>query len=78
MGGMLLDPVAVYLRSGDYHLDAPLVLGPEDSGTADNPVTYAAYPGESPKLSGGRVIDGWSQRPDGLWSVTLPDARGAS
>jgi len=63
----------VYIRDGDYYLDLPLVFDPQDSGTPDNPITYAAYPGESPRLSGGRVIDGWSERPDGLWSVTLPD-----
>ncbi len=72
-GGTLVDPAIVYIRDGDYYLDLPLVFDPQDSGTPDNPITYAAYPGESPRLSGGRVIDGWSQRPDGLWSVTLPD-----
>src|SRR5260370_20634785 len=72
-GGILLDPAIVYIRDGDYYLDLRLVFDPQDSGTPDNPITYAAYPGESPRLSGDRVIDGWSQRPDGLWSVTLPD-----
>ncbi len=72
-GGTLVDPAIVYIRDGDYYLDLPLVFDPQDSGTPDNPITYAAYPGESPRLSGGRVIDGWSERPDGLWSVTLPD-----
>src|SRR5712664_1694207 len=42
-GGMLLDSATVYLRDGDYYLDAPLVFGPEDSGTPDNPIAYAAY-----------------------------------
>jgi len=72
-GGILVDPVTVYLRGGEYFLDAPLVLGPDDSGTPENPVTFAAYPGESPTLSGGRVIDGWTRRPDGLWSTIVPD-----
>jgi parallel beta-helix repeat protein len=71
-GGTLVDPVTVYLRGGDYFLDAPLVFGPDDSGTAENPVTFAAYPGETPRVSGGRAIDGWTQRPDGLWSATVP------
>jgi hypothetical protein len=51
-GGTLLDPAIVYIRDGDYYLDLPLVFDPHDSGTPDNPVTYAAYPGESPRLSG--------------------------
>src|SRR5258707_15406230 len=72
-GGILLDPAIVYIRDGDYYLDLPLVFDPQDSGTADNPITYAAYPGESPRLSGGRGINGWCRRPGGLWSVTLPD-----
>jgi len=74
-GGTLLQPVTVYLRGGDYYLDAPIAFGPEDSGTPDNPVTFAAYPDEVPRLSGGRVISEWTQRPDGSWSALLPDVR---
>src|SRR5437879_5797422 len=52
-------PIRVLVRSGTYFLEEPLVFGPEDSGTLDAPITYAAYPGEKPILSGGLAIKGW-------------------
>ena len=58
--GGLVEPVTVYLRGGTYFLSAPLTLTPEDSGTPECPITYAAYPGEKPVLSGGFPITDWS------------------
>ncbi len=55
----LARPVTVYLRGGVYRLQQPLVFTPEDSGTLEAPITYEAYAGESPVLSGGRTISGW-------------------
>ena len=52
-------PVSVFIREGTHFLSEPLRLGPEDSGTAEAPVVYAALPGEKPVLSGGRLITGW-------------------
>jgi hypothetical protein len=49
----------VYIRGGQYNLAAPLVFTPQDSGTAANPITYAAYSNEVPVLSGGQTISGW-------------------
>ena len=43
----------------------------EDSGTADAPVTWAAYPGEFPVLSGGQRIEGWTPRGDGIYCTRL-------
>ena len=76
-GGSLHDAVTIYLRGGRYAITEPLVLTPEDSGTEGAPVTYAAYPGERPVLSGGRRLTGWQQGDDGAWFVDLPEvARG--
>ena len=47
------------VRGGVYYLPETLTFGPEDSGTADFPITYTAYPGERPVLSGGRRLSGW-------------------
>lgn len=71
-------PVTVLVRGGTYRLTEPLVLTPEDSGTPGCPVTYRAYPGEQPLLSGGRLLGPWRRREDGLWeadatSVVGPD-----
>ena len=66
-------PVTISLRGGTYELEQPLELTPEDSGTADAPLTWAAYEGERPMLSGGRVIEGWEEGEEGLWTVMLPE-----
>jgi hypothetical protein len=53
------EPITVTIRGGTYYLDAPLVFGAEDSGTAAAPLIYAAAPGERPVFSAGRAIGGW-------------------
>ena len=69
-------PVDVVLHGGVYSLEEPLVLGPEDSGTATCPVTYTAYPGEKPVISGGRAITGWKKSgPGELWTAEIPEVK---
>ena len=43
----------MWLRGGTYYLPQTLAFTPEDSGTKKTPVTYAAFPGEEPVISGG-------------------------
>lgn len=75
--GKIAGPVTVLLRGGTYYLAAPLVFGPQDSGASGAPVTFAAYKGEHPVLSGGQPVTGWQQEVDGLWSsAAIPDADG--
>ena len=70
----LKEPVTVMVRGGEYYLQETLVLGGEDSGTLDCPVTYSAYPGEKPTISGGRRIEGkWKPCRDGIMMCALPD-----
>ncbi len=67
--------IQVFVRGGTYLLAEPLVFEPEDSGTSDAPITYAAYPGEKPILSGGLVIKGWKPTLVGrknLWVAEAP------
>lgn len=74
--GKLKEPVQILLRGGTYFLSEPLVFGPEDSGTPDCPITYEAYPGERPVLSGGVRIPGWKKPPAGsIWTVEIPEVR---
>ena len=68
-------PVTVMIRGGTYPLSAPLVLAPEDSGTEDCPITYAAYPGETPVVSGGKPITGWQRGEAQLWTVEIPEVK---
>lgn len=70
----LSQPVTVYLRAGTYFLPETLVLTPEDSGTAEYPVTYSAFPGESPLISGGSPIEGWKKGSKGVWYANIPEA----
>lgn len=66
----------VLLRGGMYSLKEPLVLQPEDSGTAECPVVYAAYPGEKAVISGGKTITGWKKTgPGELWTVEIPEVK---
>jgi hypothetical protein len=63
--------VTVLIRGGTYRLEQPLIFGPEDSGTAQHSVTYAAWPGEKVVLSGGRIISGWRRGTGPIWTVEL-------
>lgn len=73
--GTLKAPVKVLLRGGMYSLPEPFVLTPQDSGTDDCPVTYAAYPGERPIISGGDKVTRWRKTDDGLWTATIRRVR---
>ena len=68
-------PVTVLLRGGTYRLTAPLAFTPEDSGSEGAPVLYAAYPGETPLLSGGRPITGWKRGRCKLWVAQIPEVK---
>ena len=50
---------AVLIRAGEYGLTRPFQLTAEDSGSADAPITYRAFPGEQPRLFGGTRISGF-------------------
>jgi len=65
----------IFLRGGIYRLDRPLVLTPRDGGRRDAPVIYAAFPGETPVLTGGVPITGW-KRLDRPPAVLPAEARG--
>ena len=74
--------ILVLIRGGYYSLEQPLHFAPEDGGERcetdlpsgafeyhklkDYYVTYAAYPGEIPIISGGRKITSWSKE-RGKW-----------
>ncbi len=74
-GGALDRPVNVLMRGGAYMMDQPLRLAGGDSGSHLCPVTYEAYPGERPVISGGQVIDGWERHTDDIYRASLPAVR---
>jgi len=68
-------PVRVLVHGGVYRLAEPLVFRPEHSGTKDAPITYEAYPGEKPVLSGGLLITGWQPAEGPLWRADVPGVK---
>ncbi len=71
----LTKDITVLVRGGAYRLKEPLVFGPEDSGSEKHSITYAAYPGERPVLSGGRTIAGWRKGAGNLWVADIPEVK---
>lgn len=49
-------PITVYLRGGSYRVSQSFALTAQDSGTARNPVTWCAFPGEAPIITGGIAL----------------------
>ena len=60
INGQMTADIVVVLRSGIYSLTSPLQFTSQDSGSNGYKVTYKAAPGETPVLSGGTSVAGWS------------------
>ncbi len=73
LGAGLRGDVEVVVRNGFYELAKPLVIGQKFSGTEKFSISFTAYPGETPIISGGRKINGWQKGTGELWTVTLPE-----
>jgi hypothetical protein len=82
-GGEARD-VLVWLRGGTYRIGETIVFSLEDGAPAGHTITYAAYPGETPVLSAGVPVRGWTRVDDPpaglpvaahgkLWSAPVPD-----
>jgi hypothetical protein len=65
--------VTVLLRGGTYRLREPVVFRSEDSAADGHRVTYAAWPGEQPVLSGGRTLVGWQSGGADRWTMNIED-----
>jgi len=68
----------VLLRGGIYVRSTTFALSSQDSGTANNPIEYIAYPGETPRIAGGALLDPASLKPvdasDSNFSRLAPEA----
>lgn len=68
----LSQPLDIIFAAGIYPFDAPLELRPEDSGSAEFPITWKSAPGAKVVWSGGVAIPNkWSMGDDGVWQVEL-------
>lgn len=68
----LKEPLCVMVRGGKYYLKEPLELTAEDSGTQGSPITYSAYPGEKPVLSGGIKLTNWKPYKGKILQCAIP------
>ncbi|XVQ87741.1 RICIN domain-containing protein [Microbispora siamensis] len=63
--------IHVYLRGGNYSVSSTIDFTPADSGTNGFRVVYAAYQNETPILSGGVQVTGWTQHSGNIWKAPL-------
>jgi len=79
--------ITVLIRGGTYTLTETVVFDLKDSGSKNQVITYAAYPGEEPVFSSGFKITGWKKLErehnalsevarDNVWVADLPETRG--
>ncbi len=66
----LQQDVTVLVRGGRYVVRDPIRFTPEDTISDTHSVTYLAYPGEEPVISGGEVVSGWN-KVEGIWKADL-------
>ncbi len=77
-GGGPPRPIEILVRGGTYFLAEPFVLTPEDSGTAEAPLTISTYPRERAILSGGVRISGFHETEVNgrrVWSSDVPGVK---
>jgi hypothetical protein len=69
--GNMTGNIIVNLRGGTYNLTSTLNFTNADSGTNGFNVIYQAYPGETPILSGGQQITGWTAVGNGQYKASI-------
>jgi len=64
--------ITVYFRGGTYRITETVVFGTDDDGTANQSITYAAYPGEVPVFTSLVPVTGWSPYGGDIMQADLP------
>jgi Ricin-type beta-trefoil lectin domain len=74
LNGNMSGDIVVQLAGGTYRMSAPLVLGSADSGSNGNHVVWQAAPGQSPVLSGGQQVTGWTLKDtaNNIYAASVP------
>ncbi|MCD0490344.1 right-handed parallel beta-helix repeat-containing protein [Pedobacter sp. MC2016-14] len=67
--------IEIIIAAGEYFLNEPLRLYPEDGGTSMASVTYKAETGAKPVFYGGVKINGFEKVNDQLWRVYIPEVK---
>lgn len=67
------DAFSIILKEGNYFLEAPLVFGPEESGTIDSPYLIKAEKSGKVRISGGKEIKvNWKKYKGSIWVANVP------
>ncbi|WP_207892191.1 right-handed parallel beta-helix repeat-containing protein [Streptacidiphilus pinicola] len=74
VNGNMSGDIVVQLAGGTYRLTAPLSLGSADSGTNGHTVYWQAAPGQTPVISGGRQVTGWTlhDSTNNIYAASVP------
>ncbi|WP_183574430.1 right-handed parallel beta-helix repeat-containing protein [Mucilaginibacter sp. X5P1] len=81
--------VHILIANGEYILDEPLFIRPEDSGTATSPTIIENAPDAKPVISGGVAINNWTkssthipglpkEAQGKLWEAAIPQTGGSN
>jgi hypothetical protein len=72
--GSMSGDIVVQLAGGTYRLSSPLTLGSADSGTNGHTVRWQAAPGETPVISGGQQVTGWTlhDSTNNIYAASVP------
>ncbi|MET8947821.1 RICIN domain-containing protein [Streptomyces sp. NPDC004542] len=65
--------IVVNLRGGTYALTKPVEFTPADSGRNGHSVVYQAYGTETPVVTGGRTVKGWTAAGGGQYKAPIGD-----
>src|SRR5581483_9998474 len=74
INGSMTGDIVVYLLGGTYTLNSTIAFTPRDSGTNGHQIFYEAYPGQTPVLSGGTQVTGWTQYSGSIYQAHLSRA----
>ncbi len=64
----------VNIDKGNYEMNEPLILTPEDRGSEKYPIIYRAKTGTNPIFSGGKRITGFKINENGIWETKIPES----
>jgi hypothetical protein len=72
----LTGDVVVWVRGGRYEIESPIVFTALDSGNDALSISYKAWPGEEPVISGGKILQGtWKKHEGDIWALDMPAVR---
>src|SRR3989339_193112 len=69
MNSNMTGNIFVYLRNGRFERQTAFLLDTLDNGTNGFKIIYKAYPNEIPRISGGKVISGWTLHEKGIYKA---------